>query len=138
MLLIGERLNRQQPRFVGAVGAGLAVLAGMVLVLFPAGKVLRDFSYDFPFLVRKEKAVEDVVIVYLDEKSYATLHEDPFDFNRSLHAQLVSKLTAAGAKLIVFDILFIDQRRLVAEPEQQLADAIRSSGKVVLAGQYHQ
>jgi len=52
-----------------------------------------------------------------------------------LHARLVERLTAEGAKAIVFDILFTD-----AGPDpvadERLARAIKESGRVILCGNF--
>src|SRR5437762_14116852 len=110
MPLLSERFRKQlhQPWFGGGVGAGLAIVGGIFLLLFQPGKGLRDWSYDLPFLLRPEKFIDDVVIVSLDEKSFSELKQDRSAFNRSLHALLINRLNEQRARLIVFDIAFLD------------------------------
>ncbi len=71
-------------------------------------------------------------IVAIDDKSIAELGR--FPWSRKLFADLIDKATAAGAKGLVFDILF-------PEPEGETADkafaaAISRSGKVTLSGAF--
>src|SRR5438445_3622357 len=133
-----EKLENQlrQPWFGGGVGAVLTVFCGLGLLLLPIGKRLRDWSYDVPFLVRSAKTLDDVVIVYLDEKSYSTLGQDPATFDRSLHAQLLKRLQTDSAKMVVFDVLFIDTNRSLTSGDREFAKAMQSHAKVAIGGQY--
>ncbi len=137
---LGTRLR--QPWFGGAFGAVLATAFGLVLLYLPGqidiGKGLRDWSYDLPFLARSEAPKQDIIIIYLDEESYRELKQSPADFDRSLHARLIRKLKADGAKMIVFDILFVDPKKNSAAADRDLAQAMREHGKVVLGGQFEQ
>lgn len=130
------KIHVHQPWFGGGVGAALAVLLGCLFLLFNLGKGLRDWSFDLPFLTRAEKRLDEVAMVYLDEQSYGDLRQDPAHFDRALHAKLVRRLTQEGARLIVFDILFIDAARPLTPADAELAAAMRESGRVVLAAQY--
>ncbi|TAL06033.1 MAG: CHASE2 domain-containing protein, partial [Verrucomicrobia bacterium] len=76
-----------------------------------------------------------VVIVYLDLNSFAALQHDPArPWPRELHARLLRQLTADGAKAVVFDIVFSGAG---ADPvtDSELAQAIRESGRTILAGE---
>ena len=122
----------------GAVATGLTAAFGLVLFLFPIGGGVTRFSYDLPFALRSDLAVTNAVVVYLDEASHKELNQPmtaPWD--RSLHARLIDQLTALGARGIVFDILFTDPSSNPAS-DRQLADAIKRSGRVILAGNYQQ
>lgn len=125
-----------QPWFGGGVGAALAVILGCLFLPLNLGKGLRDWSFDLPFLTRADRRLDEVVMLYLDEQSYGDLRQDPAHFDRGLHAGLIRRLTQEGARLIVFDILFIDPARPLTPADQELANAMRDSGRVVLAAQY--
>ncbi|MCB0331131.1 MAG: CHASE2 domain-containing protein, partial [Bdellovibrionales bacterium] len=63
---------------------------------------------DLWFSLRKpEKAPEDVIVIALDEESYDNL-EVPMNkpWPRTLHAQLLRRLAKAGARKVVFDVIF--------------------------------
>ena len=135
---VNERLKRQwhQPWIGGGVGALLATVVGLIFFLLPPGKGLRDWSFDLPFLFKAEQQISDAAIVYLDEKSYNELKQDPTRFDRALHAKLVRRLQQAGAKLVVFDVLFIDSSRGITAAELDFAAAMKESRRVVLGAQY--
>jgi adenylate cyclase len=101
------------------------------------GKGLRDWSYDLPFVMRPEISHTNFLIIYLDEGSYSALKQDTVDFDRSLHARLVRKLKAAGAKMIVFDVVFTDHpNRPITAADRDFAQAMREEGRVVLGADY--
>jgi adenylate cyclase len=104
------------------------------------GDGIRFKSYDWLFLLRERLAKrpppDDALIVYLDEQSHAELGQpmnEPWD--RRFHARLLDRLTAADVRAVVFDIIFLEQKRY-ADPEGDaaLAEAARrASGRVVVA-----
>ncbi len=69
---------------------------------------------------------DDVVIIAIDELSLDRLGRWPWQ--RSVHAELIRKLEAAGAQTIVFDILFPEP----SPDDIELADAMRHHGNVIL------
>src|ERR1051325_7452624 len=89
------------------LGALLTAGLGFVLMWWSIGRGLVNRSYDFLIIARGDQAATDAVIVYLDEKSHAELGQ-PLDapWDRALHGRRLEPLTAAGAKVIVFDIVF--------------------------------
>ncbi len=123
-----------RPWLAAGVAVALTALVGVVLLQFPIGGGVTRSSYDLPFVLRPNIPVNDVVLVYLDEVSHEELKQPttaPWD--RSLHARLVDRLTADGAKAIVFDILFTDPSASTTADEQ-FAGAIKNSGRVILCG----
>ena len=104
------------------------------------GSIVRFRSYDSLFLMRERlkqhQPPQEACIVYLDEESHSRLKQpmnEPWD--RRLHARLVDRLVAAGAKAIVFDIVFLEQKRFLdAEGDKAFAEAVaRANGRVVVA-----
>lgn len=76
-----------------------------------------------------------VVIVYLDLTSFLAEKQDPVRPRpRELHARLVRRLVEAGARAVVFDVVFGGPGP-DAEADARFAEAIRESGRVILAGQ---
>lgn len=71
-----------------------------------------------------------IVIVGIDEPSFAEL-DQPWPWPRALHAQLIDRLSEAGAAAIGFDVLFAEPTDV--EQDRRLAEAIRRAGNVVLA-----
>ncbi len=126
--------NRIRKRLAAAAVVGLiAAVWGMMLLKLTLGNGLRLASYDLPFLFGEHPAPANIVLVQLDESSQQEL-DQPLSqsLDRRFHAKLVERLTNAGARMIVFDILFYD-----ASPEQDaaFASAMKRHGNVVLAAE---
>ena len=123
-----------QQRAWGCLGGALiAALAGLVLFHFPLGRKLADLSYDLPFLCRSRLATPEMVIVYLDPTSRAKFLLPSGLVDRRRHVELVERLTAEGARLIFYDIVFQAE---IPEVDRDFAAAIRKHGNVVL-GEFH-
>jgi CHASE2 domain-containing sensor protein len=119
----------------GAWGAGLTVLLSLcLLALPPFGSGLKQVSYDFPFFFRSDINVEEAVIVAMDHKSFEVLAQDPKrEWDRSLHAALLTNVLARGAKAVVFDVVFVEPWPDPAV-DKRFAEALKQAqGKVVLA-----
>lgn len=125
-----------------ALGLGVA-LAVCTLVLmrqlsFPGASLVRN-SYNLSHFLgdtwQPELSDSPVALVYLDQASHQSEQQNPLlPWDRRLHARLVQRLTAAGAKAIVFDILFSDPGN-DREATEAFAKAIKDSGRVVLASE---
>src|SRR5215469_215614 len=92
-----------------AAAAGLLLAAGCGLFLydFSQGRNLRNSSYDLLQVAQGDRRTDEAVLVYMDEISHQRLNQSlnvPWD--RALHAKLIQRLTAAGARAVVFDIVF--------------------------------
>ncbi len=112
--------------FIGIVGLALSPLHFMLSFEENAGLGLL-------FKIRGvRQAVSDAVIVSIDKDSSEKLNlpDNPDKWPRSLHARLTEKLAKEGAKVIAFDVHFIEPR---SELDDQLfAGAVRKAGNVVL------
>jgi adenylate cyclase len=90
-----ERLLRLATGFVGVV---LAVLAGYI-AWFRIGSPVTTLSYDIPFFAGHRGTAENVRIVYIDEL-------DGSFINRSGQSKLLDRLNEAGARAVVYDLIF--------------------------------
>ncbi len=98
----------------------------------------RSLSYDLLLAARGRIPVTNAVVVYLDEESHARLGQSLNEpWKRSLHADLVDRMTDAGAAGVVFDIVFIENRFANPVDDDLLAKAIQRNGRVVLAAGFH-
>lgn len=114
-------------------------------LLSPAGSqegLLTRASYDASFRLAwaegAPKGAVPVVLVYLDLDSHLRERHSPSEpWPRGLHAQLVRRLTRAGARAVVFDIVFSGAG---VDPlaDTALADAFRENGRVWLAAERNQ
>jgi adenylate cyclase len=78
------------------------------------------------------QAVSDAVIVSIDKESSENLNlpDNPDKWPRSLHARLTEKLAREGAKVIAFDVHFIEPRS--EQDDHLFAGAVRKAGNVIL------
>lgn len=127
-------IKKLNPKTWGVlIGALLSALAGLAVYQNPWSHALENSSYNLLFPSRPITPVDEAVLVYLDEESHKEL-DQKFNqaWDRQLHARLVEQLTAAGAKAVVFDIVFSDPGPDPAADER-FAAAIKANGHVVLA-----
>src|SRR5918992_4712105 len=119
------------------------VLGLLIAVMGVVGSFI-DFAHELEedvglavlFRLRGVKAPPpDVVLISIDRESskHLGVDENPDRWSRSLHARLIEKLAEEGAKVITFDVYFIDPRS--SEEDNRLAEAIRKAGNVILAEQ---
>ena len=115
-------------------GAALAAATGVVLHTFRIGSGLVRTSYDWLLVARGDVRAAEAVVIHMDEESYERLGQPknaPWD--RALHARLLDRLTAAGTKSVVFDIVFSDPLSNSPATDERLAKAIKDNGRVILA-----
>lgn len=86
--------------------------------------------YDSQLKFWSRTAPDDIVIVAIDTPSLAKIGRWPW--SRNIHAQLVERLTAAGAKAIVLDIIFAEAEQQRPDADRNLIAAVSASGRVAL------
>ncbi len=110
---------------------GMLGLFGVVAHLMPLEE---KFGLSWLFHLRGAvTAPENVVVVAIDQLSAMQLGLSikPRLWPRDIHARLLDKLAHAGARVIIFDLVF-DTPSILAETDERLAQAIRSAGNVIL------
>lgn len=125
-----------------------AVAAAIALALAAAGWLdeLEWKSFDLRVrLARTETPPPpEIAVILIDEASLRMMNArvGRWPWPRSLHADVVDFLAAAGARRIVFDILFTENERNAGEADgklndndARLASAVASAGNVVSAAQ---
>ena len=106
-------------------GAALTVLAGY-FALLRLGESLVSLSYDMPFIVHRPGTAGDLRMVFLSQ-----LDEEMLD--RRPQARLLDRLGEAGAKAVVYDIIF-DWESADPEVDRDFAAAMRRFRGVDAAG----
>ncbi|RMI26255.1 MAG: adenylate/guanylate cyclase domain-containing protein, partial [Calditrichaeota bacterium] len=110
------------------------LFAYLVRYTIPALESLELKTLDWRFEVRGPEPVDDtpIVLVTIDDYSFEALPER-WPWPRSYYAKVVENLTRAGARVIGLDVILDlpDQQR--PEHDRRLAEALRTSGKTVLA-----
>ncbi|TAJ76243.1 MAG: adenylate/guanylate cyclase domain-containing protein [Gallionellaceae bacterium] len=71
----------------------------------------------------------DIAIIAIDDKSIAELGR--FPWTRTEYAHLISRLSDAGAKRVLFDAFFPEHE--ASKPDRAFAEAIKKAGNIVLA-----
>jgi CHASE2 domain-containing sensor protein/tRNA A-37 threonylcarbamoyl transferase component Bud32 len=77
----------------------------------------------------------NIILITADESSQEGFNKQ-WPWPRSIHAKLIDNLTAAGAKVIGMDLLFLEDS--TATEDNELAAALQRSGRVVLGSILHQ
>ncbi len=116
------------------LGAALGLL-GLILSFFPLVHDLEeDLGLGLLFKLRGAvKPPAEVVVVSMDRESSERLNvpANPDRWPRALHAALIENLARLGAKVIVFDVYFIEPR--ADADDAALAAAIGAARNVILA-----
>lgn len=109
----------------------LSVAASLVLAFFAIvpPKRVDNLLYDVLIRANARPADAAILMVDIDDRSLAALGAWPW--SREVHARMVDRLDAAGARTIVYDVLF-SQAGAQAAHDQALGEAIARSGKVYL------
>jgi adenylate cyclase len=129
LAFISKTLQSTRLRVSGLILIVFAVLAAMNALQI--GQALENQALDFWYRLRPASSPPpEIVIVGIDEHSFQDLKKS-WPWPRSYHAKLIRQLKAAGARLIVFDVLFAEPSN--AKDDQAFAEAMREAGNVILA-----
>ena len=104
-------------------------IAGLIFGLIQFGLIAEDVLRTGRDALRWHKASGQIVLVDIDSESLRRVGRWPWP--RNYHAQLTDRLSAAGAKRILFDLSFFGAT--AAQEDRAFADAMKRSGRVVLA-----
>ncbi|WP_102109006.1 CHASE2 domain-containing protein [Oceaniglobus roseus] len=120
-------------RTAQALPLATALVVGLLAAGADLGGLLtaaNDAVYD-RLVVRmpRPEPPPDAILVAIDDPSFAELGL-PWPWPRDLHARLIERLRAAGARAIGYDVVFVDP----GPPEDDLALAAALGPDVVLAG----
>ena len=113
---------------------GLAVLVAQAMVLAMFYGLLRPLQLeasDLLFRLKEDEQPRWTTLVVVDDRSIAELREHGrfFAWPRRFHAQVIDNLREAGARIVVWDVLF----DVPSEDDAELARAMREAKNVVLA-----
>jgi adenylate cyclase len=121
------RLNR-----VRVLSLTLVVFAGLAaMTVLQVGQTLENQGLDLCYRFRPiAPPPPELLIVGIDEHSFQEMRR-AWPWPRRFHAELIRRLKAAGARLIVFDVLFADPTD--PEDDRLFTEAIGEAGNVILA-----
>jgi CHASE2 domain-containing sensor protein len=99
------------------------------------GELWENSSYDYLFRFGTPVVTNKVVVILMDNESYAELKQTRGErWDRSLHARLLNKLADDGCPLVVFDVRFEGPENVQAD--ENLAAAMRRLPHLVLAAKH--
>ena len=132
-------MDRQKLLRVSLLSLAALLLALMVRNAIPALETLELAALDWRFRLRGEQPLNDlpIVLVTIDDYSFEAL-PDRWPWPRSYYANVIENLEKAGARVIGLDVIFDKPDKYGLSKDQQLADAIRNSGRIVLAKKLEQ
>jgi len=127
-----------------AVGVSLLVLALilMCLSLLNADHVVEQLemkSYDLRSQIqlggRSNRPSPDVVVLQFDDASLNTLSSDfgVWPWPRDVHANMIQFLNSIGARSLLYDIMFVSNRKGSEEADRKLVDAFAYANNVFLS-----
>jgi CHASE2 domain-containing sensor protein len=122
----GRRGSRLAVLAVAAIAAGL----GLIGYAWHALGGLESNTVDARFALRGAHQPSRLVVVAIDDKTFSDLNLS-WPFRRSLHARAIDRLSAAGAKQIVYDVQFTEPT--VSREDLALYNAVARSRRVILA-----
>ena len=108
-------------------------LFGLALLLMPLGQPWVNASYDALFRFGGHEITNRVVLLLMDNDSYAEYQQirgPGYRWDRGLHTRLLNRLADDGCPLVVFDVFF----RSRGDPftDEALAEAMRRQSRIVL------
>ena len=125
---------RQSRRLRIALFLGVGIGAALLAFAAQAGNVLRSqelSTVDVRFAIRGAEAPPpDVVVVGIDDPTFSAL-DQRWPFPRKLHAEVINRLSAAGAKVIAYDVQFTEPTDVA--DDNALITSIARAGNLVLA-----
>lgn len=120
-------------RILRALALFLAIfIVWQILFLTEFWENLEHKTQDLLFLLRGQNPIsEKIVIVEIGDDTFGVL-DTQWPFPRDYHARIIDNLSKAGAKLIVFDIEFLESSE--PEADKLLAESAQNAGNVVFSG----
>jgi adenylate cyclase len=124
-------LSKTAKKWITASGIGLAVFSA-AMALHASGLLtvaeLKSLDYRFKQYAEPAKADKSLVLVAVDEASLAAFGRWPWPRDR--FGYVVHYLRTAGAKAVVFDILFLEPDERDQEFDAVFAEEVRAAANV--------
>jgi len=107
-------------------------MLGVIALLSPQDRLLQlnRLTQDFLISTLDRPLHDDIIIVAIDDDSIAELGRWPW--RRTLHAELLDRISADHPKAIGLDVLFTEREQTYRHDDDLLAAAIKRSAPVVL------
>jgi adenylate cyclase len=119
-------------RFAPLASVAVALAAALLWIGMYFGDafdVLELDTIDARFEVRPDRGADDVAVVAVDDVTFNELNLR-WPFKRSLHAQVIDRLQAAGAEVIAYDVQFTEPTDV--DEDNALIEAVDRADRIVL------
>ena len=118
---------------IGALawGVGFALYSGSLLESYE----LRTYDQLCRFKANYSSSPQEIVLVAVDQGSLEAARSQGINWPwpRQMYAPILQFCAAAGARAVVFDILFTEPSSYGLEDDRVFADAVKETGRTVLA-----
>ncbi len=130
----GNQRTRRLRALLLLCAAFVVVVGTLVLQGTRALNQIELNTVDTRFEIRGTQPVpDDVVVVGMDDKTFAEPPRPRHPFDRADHAKVIRHLSEAGAKVIAYDIQFSEPDLARPKGERALLEAAAEAGNVVFA-----
>ena len=106
----------------------LAAMAAVGVAFVPGGQQLSNWMFDQELVWSERPSDPRILIAQIDEQSLASIGRWPW--SRQVHADIIDRLTEAGAAAVGYDVLFTEPGD--SADDAALAAALTRSKRVVL------
>ena len=90
-----------------AIAALVAIAGGLACYLTDAWPRLENDTVDMRFSARGASSAPGLVVVAIDDRTFSELRRQ-WPFPRRLHADVIDRLAADGARAIAYDVQFTE------------------------------
>ena len=122
-----------------ALGAGIGAAAGLAVFLLSLAGALdtlewKSLDWRLSRLADPGRAAERVALLLVDQKSIDHMAEEqdlPWPWPRSLYVPVIEYCRDAGARAVVFDLLFTEPSIFGVEDDAELGAAVAAGGVIL-------
>ncbi len=136
---MAQKKVRKKPLGVYLAIAGISFLIASLLSNIPTFRSVELDFRDLLFEFRGPISVDEspiVLVAMSDDSDYDIPQKYPWP--TSVYAKLVENLNKAGAKLIVFDVIFDQPDQYDTKNDSLFAETLKKYGNVLLAGDFRE
>ncbi|MFC1546468.1 CHASE2 domain-containing protein [bacterium] len=123
--------------YIKQIGRGLfiSIIVALCVYFLHSFRFFENLEFkslDLRFNIRGvQQSPNYIIVIGVDDDSLKKENLGRWPWGRDVHAQLVDYLYSAGAKVIVFDVLFSEPDPVNPEGDIKFADACKRSGSVI-------
>ena len=125
------------------IGSGVGLLV-LLASMFSVMQMAENRSIDLRFRLFPEPELHspDISLIVVDDPSLRRMEQETeiggrWPFTRDVFAALIDFLTVGGARVIVFDVMFVEEDRLHPERDEMLVESTRDAGNIYYAALIH-